>query len=84
MQNLDINQTLNSWRPLSAMVYVPHNHAEHERLVSVLDDLVDEVGEDESHPLASLMEIVGVLIEKYEDENAPELTADSTKEGLQP
>ena len=29
----------------------------------------------ESHPLASLMEIVGVLIEKYEDEHVPELSA---------
>jgi len=32
-----------------------------------------EVGENESHPLASLMEIVGVLIDKYEDEQVPEL-----------
>ena len=39
----------------------------------MLDRLVDEVGENESHPLASLMEIVGVLIEKYEDEHVPEL-----------
>ncbi len=28
--------------------------------------MIDEVGDDESHPRASLMEIVGVLIEKYE------------------
>ena len=73
MQNLDINQTLNSWRPLSATLYVPHNEAEYERLVSLLDELVDEVGEEESHPLASLMEVVGVLIEKYGDDNIPEL-----------
>jgi hypothetical protein len=26
------------------------------------------------HPLASLMEVIGVLIEKYEDENIPEVT----------
>jgi len=31
------------------------------------------VGDDEVHPLASLIEIVGVLIEKYEDEHVPEL-----------
>jgi HTH-type transcriptional regulator/antitoxin HigA len=37
--------------------------------------LIDEVGEDESHPLASLMEIVGVLIQNYEDQHVPELTA---------
>jgi HTH-type transcriptional regulator/antitoxin HigA len=40
----------------------------------LLDRLVSEVAEDESHPLASLMEIVGVLIEKYEDEHVPELS----------
>jgi HTH-type transcriptional regulator / antitoxin HigA len=34
---------------------------------------MDEVGENESHPLASLMEIVGVLIERYEDEHVTEL-----------
>jgi HTH-type transcriptional regulator/antitoxin HigA len=32
------------------------------------------VGEDEDHPLASLMEVIGVLIEKYEEEQVPELT----------
>lgn len=43
--------------------------------MTLLDSLIDEVGEDESHPLASLMEIVGVLIQNYEDQHVPELTA---------
>lgn len=51
----------------------PHAESEYQRLVAVLDDLVDVVGEDENHPLASLMEVLGVLIEKYEDERVPEL-----------
>ena len=46
---------------------------EYQRLTALLDNLIDEVGEDESHPLASLMEVVGVLIERYEDEHVPEL-----------
>lgn len=37
--------------------------------------LIAVVGEDENHPLASLMEVIGVLIEKYEDDHVPELTA---------
>ena len=41
--------------------------------MKLLDQLVDEVGENENHPLASLMEVLGVLIEKYEDENVAEL-----------
>jgi len=54
-------------------VFVPHTEAEYQRLVTLLDGLIDEVGENESHPLASLMEIVGVLIETYEDERVLEL-----------
>ena len=37
--------------------------------------LIDLVGEDEQHPLASLMEVIGTLIERYEDEHVPELQA---------
>ena len=55
--------------PLSA----PRNDREYRRLVKQLDRLIDEVGEDENHPLASLMEFLAVLIEKYEDENVAEL-----------
>jgi HTH-type transcriptional regulator/antitoxin HigA len=46
---------------------------EYHAKVALLDGLVDEVGEDENHPLASLMEVIGVLIEKYEHEHVPEL-----------
>jgi HTH-type transcriptional regulator/antitoxin HigA len=46
-----------------------------ETAVALLDFLIDEVDEDESHPLASLMEMLGVLIEKYEDDHVPEIAA---------
>ena len=75
MQNLDVSKTTSAWSALAGTVFVPHSEAEYRRLVGLLDDLIDEVGEDEAHPLASLMEIVGVLIQNYEDRNVPELTA---------
>jgi HTH-type transcriptional regulator/antitoxin HigA len=43
------------------------------QMVADLDRLIDEVGENENHPLASLMEVLGVLIKKYEDEHVAEL-----------
>ena len=46
---------------------------QYDRLVTWLDNLIDEVGEGEHHPLASLMDILGVLIERYEAEFVPEL-----------
>jgi HTH-type transcriptional regulator/antitoxin HigA len=76
MQDLNVSKTVDAWSSLADTVFVPHTEGEYERLVSLLDRLVDEVGEDESHPLASLMEIVGVLIEKYEDEHVPELSSE--------
>ena len=52
---------------------MPHTEKDYRELTAFLDCLVDEVGENENHPLASLMEVIGVLIEKYEDEHVPEL-----------
>jgi HTH-type transcriptional regulator / antitoxin HigA len=52
-----------------------HNHeieSEYEILVKLLDRLIDQIGEDESHPLASMMDVIGVLIENYETEHVPE------------
>jgi HTH-type transcriptional regulator / antitoxin HigA len=44
-------------------------------LVEMLDTLTDRVGEDETHPLALIMDMVGILIENYETANVPELEA---------
>jgi HTH-type transcriptional regulator/antitoxin HigA len=76
MQNLDVSKTAEAWSSLADKIYVAHSEEEYRDLVSVLDLLIDEVGENESHPLASLMEIVGVLIEKYEDDHVSELAVD--------
>jgi HTH-type transcriptional regulator/antitoxin HigA len=57
----------------SPRIAVPHANSEYQEIVDLLDTLIDEVGEDDSHPLASFMEVVGILIEKYEDEHVPEL-----------
>ncbi len=64
---------MTAWPQVKAALYMPRNEREYRQLVKLLDRLVDEVGEDENHPLASMMEVLGVLIEKYEDEHVPEL-----------
>ena len=69
----EIQSAQDEWSMLAPVVFVPHAESEYQRLVAVLDDLIDGVGENENHPLASLMEVIGVLIEKYEDEYVPKL-----------
>jgi HTH-type transcriptional regulator/antitoxin HigA len=76
MHNLDVNKTADAWSSLAGSVIMPHTEDEYRRLVALLDGLIDEIGDNESHPLASLMEIVGVLIEKYEDARVPELAVE--------
>lgn len=61
-----------AWPSVAEVLYVPHQEHEYEQLVNILDQLLDHVGEDEEHPLASMMEIISVLIEQYEDEHVPE------------
>ena len=46
---------------------------DYNKLVSLLDELIDEVGEDEAHPLTPFMELIGALVERYEDEHVAEL-----------
>lgn len=73
MSARELEQVTKAWPPLSRAVRVPHTEAEYRELVELLDHLTDEVGEDESHPLASLMDVLGVLIERYEDEHVSNL-----------
>jgi HTH-type transcriptional regulator / antitoxin HigA len=73
MSVTELAKLAEAWPPISRSVRVPRTKAEYEELVDFLDYLTDEVGEDENHPLASLMDVLGVLIEKYEDEHVANL-----------
>ena len=73
MQTIDIEKTQQAWTNLNEILFIPRTESEYKQLVIRLDNLIDEIGEDENHSLASLMEILGILIENYEQENVPEL-----------
>lgn len=73
---IDLAEAVTAWAPLAGTVFVPHTEEEYCMLVAVLDQLIDEVGADETHPLASLIEIFGILIEHYENAHVPELVSD--------
>ncbi|GAX45358.1 hypothetical protein NIES4075_63790 [Tolypothrix sp. NIES-4075] len=53
MQSFNLDQTITAWSSIAENVFVPHTEEEYDRLVEMLDRLIDQVGEDESHPLAS-------------------------------
>ena len=71
MLNKKLKNTVEYWPKISKVVSVPNTEKEYNKLVKTLDELIDEVGNDEKHPLASLMYMIGLLIENYENKNFP-------------
>ena len=74
MSLVELEDVTKAWPPISRAVRVPRTDEDYREIVELLDRVTDQVGEDEDHPLASLMDVLAVLIEKYEDEQIPELT----------
>ena len=73
MSLAELENVTKAWPPISRAVRVPRTDEDYRELVELLDRVTDKVGEDENHPLASLMDVLSVLIEKYEDEHVPQL-----------
>ena len=67
-----------AWTQMSEVLSVPHTEAEYVRISAFLDLVVDEVGEDDSHPLSSMMETLGTLVDAYEREHVRELPSSPT------
>ena len=56
------------WPTVKSIFSVPHSEKDYRALVKILDNLIDEVGNNQSHQLAPVMETIGNLIENYEDQ----------------
>tara|TARA_B110000438_G_scaffold66753_1_gene67212 strand:+ start:410 stop:799 length:390 start_codon:yes stop_codon:yes gene_type:complete len=57
------------WPEVKNFVSLPHTEKQYAKMVNRLDGLIDEIGNDENHPLATLIETIGTLIEAYEIQN---------------
>lgn len=70
---IQVKHLLPAWEAFrSATNIAPIRDAEHyQRMVSMLEALLDETGGNENHPAMGLVDIVGDLIEDYESEHHP-------------
>lgn len=69
-------QVIHSFEQIAKFLFVPTNENEYNQLVELLDEMTNIVRDNESHPLANLMDVLGVLIETYENEHVPEPASD--------
>jgi HTH-type transcriptional regulator/antitoxin HigA len=51
----------------------PRNSEDYSFLEKILDRLLDEVRDDETHPLAIAMQIIGDNLEQYDNEHHPDI-----------
>ena len=68
----ELEEILRVWPKVSKVLSTIHTEDQYNYAVQILDKLIDMVGEDENHPLSSLMETIGTLIENYEHDQFPE------------
>jgi HTH-type transcriptional regulator/antitoxin HigA len=54
------------WQAISPILTI-HDEVEYDRAVKRLDELLDEVGTDEGHPLYELLDTLGTIISAYEE-----------------
>jgi HTH-type transcriptional regulator/antitoxin HigA len=71
--NTHLKEVAKVWPNIQSVFSVPHNEKDYNKLVKLLDSLIDEVGNNESHRLSRLMETIGSLIESYESQNCPDI-----------
>ncbi len=67
----DIRAIQSSWQAFDEMTHLRpiNNEKEYDRMVAFMNSLLEAVGDDEDHPLDSLLNLVGDLVSKYEQEH---------------
>ena len=68
----ETNDIIRIWPDIKSIFSMAYPKADYDRQVSFLDNLLDEIGENEGHPPASLVETVGSLAKTYETVHLPE------------
>lgn len=66
--SVDLDRIAAAWAVFdeAAHVHPIRNDADYDRMVTLVEQLVDRVGDNERHPLASLLAIVGELVADYD------------------
>ena len=65
---LERPQFRRAWSIVSAGLSIK-TEQDYQQAVTLLDRLLDEVGENERHPLFGFLEVLGTLIESYESDH---------------
>lgn len=68
---IDIRAIQSSWTAFDSMVHLRsiHDEAGYDRMVALMNSLLDVIGDDEDHALSGLLGLVGDIVSMYEREH---------------
>src|SRR5215470_9941744 len=59
-------QAWEAWRSVVGVTRIA-TPEEYDRVVDLINAIIDEIGQDETHPLAEVLDYLGDLVKAYED-----------------
>ncbi|MFL6201495.1 MAG: type II toxin-antitoxin system HigA family antitoxin [Thermoanaerobaculia bacterium] len=65
-----LKETREHWQAIGPLLTI-RNDRDYDAAVARLGSLLEEIGDDETHPLYGLLDTLGTLIEAYEEEHVP-------------
>ena len=66
-RNHYLEETIVHWKHIAPIIHEPQNYAEYEKLADMLDQLLDIVGDNESHELMGLVDVISHMISMYDE-----------------
>lgn len=65
---IDVGALQASWLAFDSLAHLRpiHSESEYDRMVTLVQSLLDVAGDDEDHPLSGLLELAGDLVSRYE------------------
>ena len=73
----ELTETIKVWPTVSKVISTIHTEEHYNKVVRLLDKLIDEVSLEEDPLIDSLIDTLGTLIKDYEDRTLPEPTSDA-------
>lgn len=60
-----------SWQAFDTLAHIRpiHSEADYDRMVAMMNALLEVAGDDEDHPLSGLLELVADVVSRYEQEH---------------
>jgi HTH-type transcriptional regulator/antitoxin HigA len=81
-RNHYLEETIQHWKHISPIIHDPQNDDEYEKLASMLDQLLDIVGDNESHELMGLVDVISHMITMYDENHDEQLQKGSGIDAL--